>query len=96
MTALPAYRTVSVRRSEFPAGRRVLILSDIHGHAEALRKVLRRAAFSPEDTLAWLRTIHAVYERYAIARCVWNYKELDFGLSDARLDGVREELLTLL
>ena len=51
---------------------------------------------SPEDTLAWLRTIHAVYERYAIARCVWNYKELDFGLSDVRLDGVREELLTLL
>ena len=51
MTALPAYRTVSVRRAELPAGRRVLILSDIHGHAEALKKALRRAAFSREDTL---------------------------------------------
>ena len=51
MTALPSFRTVSVVRAELPAGRRVLILSDIHGHADALRKVLRRAAFSPEDTL---------------------------------------------
>lgn len=51
MTVLPAYRTVSVRRAELPAGRRVLILSDIHGHAEALKKALRRAAFSREDTL---------------------------------------------
>ena len=51
MTDLPSYQKVRVVRAELPPGKRVLILSDIHGHAEALRKVLRRAAFSPDDTL---------------------------------------------
>ena len=51
MTDLPSYQKVRVVRAELPPGRRVLILSDIHGHAEALRKVLRRAAFFPDDTL---------------------------------------------
>ena len=50
MTGLPAYQTVRVIRADLQKGR-TLILSDIHGHAEALKKVLRRAAFSPEDTL---------------------------------------------
>ncbi len=51
---------------------------------------------SPEDTLQWFKTIHTVFERHGIARCVWNYKEMDFGLTDARLDGIREELLRYL
>ncbi|MBR6761206.1 MAG: cellulase family glycosylhydrolase [Oscillospiraceae bacterium] len=51
---------------------------------------------SPEDTLKWFQTIHTVFERHNIARCAWNYKEMDFGLSDARLDGIREELLRYL
>lgn len=48
---------------------------------------------SPEDTLKWFQTIHSVFETYKIARCAWNYKALDFGLSDSRLDNVREEIL---
>lgn len=51
---------------------------------------------SPEDTLEWFRSIHTVFEKYGIARCVWSYKEMDFGLSDSRLDGVREQILQLL
>ena len=51
---------------------------------------------SPEDTVSWFRTINSVFEKYGIARCAWSYKEMDFGLSDKRLDGVREELLKYL
>ena len=51
MTGLPSYQTVSLVRTELPAGWRTLILSDIHGHAAALQKALRRAKFSPDDTL---------------------------------------------
>ncbi len=48
---------------------------------------------SPEDTLRWVKTIHAVFERHGISRALWSYRQMDFGLCDARLDGVRSELL---
>ncbi len=51
MTALLPCQTVRVVRADFPAGQRVLILSDVHGHDTALRRVLRRAAFSRADSL---------------------------------------------
>ena len=51
---------------------------------------------TPEDTVNWYRTIHEVLEKYQISRAAWNYKEMDFGLSDARMDGVRQELLRFL
>lgn len=35
-------------------------------------------------------------EAHNIPRAAWSYKEMDFGLSDARMDGVREELLKYL
>ncbi|MDE6658382.1 MAG: cellulase family glycosylhydrolase, partial [Oscillospiraceae bacterium] len=47
----------------------------------------------PEDILKWFQVIHNVFEKYKIARCAWSYKELDFGLSNPRLDGIREEIL---
>ena len=47
----------------------------------------------PEDMLKWYKAIHRVFDNYGIARSAWSYKEMDFGLSDARLDGVRDELL---
>ena len=50
----------------------------------------------PEEALLWFRTIHQVLEKHGIARCVWSYKEMDFGLSDKRMDDVRNELLTLM
>lgn len=51
---------------------------------------------SPTDTLKWYRTLHRVLEEYGIARSAWSYKEMDFGLSDQRLDDIREELLQYL
>lgn len=50
----------------------------------------------PEDTVKWFRQIHDTFEKYGISRAAWSYKEMDFGLSDPRLDGVRKELIQLL
>ena len=50
----------------------------------------------PENTLKWYRQIHAAFEKYGISRCAWSYKQMDFGLSDPRMDGVRQELIRLL
>lgn len=46
-----------------------------------------------EDVIAWYRDINTILEKYDIARCTWNYKEKDFGISDKRFDSVRNELL---
>ena len=51
---------------------------------------------TPEDTVKWFKTINAVFEKHEIARSVWSYRQMNFGLSDARLDGVRKELLRYL
>ena len=51
---------------------------------------------SPEDTVKWFRCIHEAFEKYGIARSAWSYKQMDFGLSDPRLDAVRSQLLPLL
>lgn len=46
-----------------------------------------------DDTITWFKDIHKVFEKYQIRRCIWNYKEKDFGISDKRFDNVRTELL---
>ena len=51
---------------------------------------------TPEDTVRWFKTIHTVFERHEIARSAWSYRQMNFGLSDARLDGVRDELIRYL
>ncbi|MCR5093208.1 MAG: glycoside hydrolase family 5 protein [Lachnospiraceae bacterium] len=51
---------------------------------------------SPEETLAWYRVINRVFEKHGIGRSAWSYKQMDFGLSDARMDGVRDELIKVL
>ncbi len=50
----------------------------------------------PEEAVKWFRDLHAVFEKHGIARSLWSYKEMDFGLKDRRMDGVRQELLSLL
>ena len=50
----------------------------------------------PEDALEWFRRIHDAFERHGIARCAWSYRQMDFGLSDERLDCIRDRLLPLL
>lgn len=47
---------------------------------------------SSKDTLKWFKMINTIFEKYDISRCVWSYKEMDFGISDNRLDDVRNEL----
>ena len=49
----------------------------------------------PEEALPWFRDLLAVFARHGIACCLWSYKEMDFGLSDTRMDAVRDELLKL-
>ncbi|MCR4896017.1 MAG: glycoside hydrolase family 5 protein [Lachnospiraceae bacterium] len=51
---------------------------------------------SPEETVRWYRFISECFNKYKIGRAAWNYRQMDFGLSDDRLAGVREELLKLL
>ena len=51
---------------------------------------------SPEDTIKWYRTINAVFRKHDIGRAAWNYKAMDFGLSDDRLKDVHDELIKLL
>ena len=48
---------------------------------------------SPEDTLKWYKAINRVFEKYSISRSAWSFRGMDFGLSEPRLDSVREELL---
>ena len=50
----------------------------------------------PEQALAWYRAIHEAFETYGIGRAAWSYRQMDFGLSDPRMDGVRPELLRYL
>ena len=56
--------------------------------------VIDRAA--PEDALVWFRAIHTAFERYGIGRAAWSYRQMDFGLSDVRMDAVRPELIRCL
>lgn len=53
--------------------------------------VIDRAA--PEDTLAWYKMINTAFEKYGIGRAAWSFRRMDFGLSDERMDKVRDELL---
>ena len=49
-----------------------------------------------EDVLRWYRDISSAFNELGIGRAAWSYKEVDFGLSDGRLDGVMDELAKLL
>ncbi|MBR1476588.1 MAG: cellulase family glycosylhydrolase [Lachnospiraceae bacterium] len=51
---------------------------------------------SPEDTINWYSVIHKVLDKHNISRSAWSYKEMDFGISDERMNRVRSELLRLL
>ncbi len=47
----------------------------------------------PGDILKWYKAINEAFEYYGIGRATWSYKSMNFGLADARLDAVREEIL---
>lgn len=50
----------------------------------------------PADALKWFKAINAAFDRLDISRAVWSYKEMNFGLADDRMDGVRSELIRYL
>ena len=50
----------------------------------------------PQDALKWYSLIGSCFAKHNIGRAAWSYKKMDFGLSDDRMDPVREELLKLL
>ena len=45
--------------------------------------------------LHWLRDIHSVFKKHGIGHALWNYKEKDFGLVDARFASIREEFIKI-
>lgn len=51
---------------------------------------------APEEALKWFRAINAVLDRHGVARCVWSYRQMDFGVGDPRWDALRDELLKYL
>ena len=48
------------------------------------------------DTIAWYKYVSEIFNRNGIGRAAWSFKQMDFGLSDARFDEVRSELLKYL
>lgn len=51
---------------------------------------------SPDEALEWYKVINRVFEHHGISRAAWSYKEMDFGIADARMDEVRKELTACL
>lgn len=47
----------------------------------------------PEYALEWFKMINAAFTEYGIGRAAWSFRRMDFGIEDARMDGVREKLL---
>ena len=41
----------TVRHVSLPKGRRVIAISDIHGHPDHLRRLLKQIDYTPDDTL---------------------------------------------
>ena len=101
-----AYRDISPRYTYAECGASAAWFEDFL--APALEKAAREGTelycgeygvidvVPPEEAVKWFRDLHTVFEKHGIARSLWSYKEMDFGLQDRRMDGVRGELLDLL
>ncbi|MBQ5443885.1 MAG: hypothetical protein IIU29_01750, partial [Erysipelotrichaceae bacterium] len=50
----------------------------------------------PEETLKWFFCIGKTFKKYGIGRCLWSYKEMDFGLTENHYDKIRTEILELI
>ena len=51
MDAVQKMMTTTIRRETIPDGRRILMISDLHGHAEGLKTLLKQAGFGRNDVL---------------------------------------------
>ena len=50
----------------------------------------------PQDSLNWYKDICTALDNFGFGRAAWSYKEMDYGISDAHMDSVRDELLKYL
>ena len=50
----------------------------------------------PEEALKWFSLISRSFDKYGIGRCLWSYKEMDFGFIDPHYDRIRKEILELI
>ena len=48
-----------------------------------------------EDTLRWFEDVDGVFRRFGIGCAVWNYKLMDFGLTDSHYAPILERILAL-
>ena len=46
--------------------------------------------------LKWYEMISESFNKYGIGRAAWSYREMNFGLTDDRLEGVRDKIIKLL
>ena len=60
----------TVQRLSLPDHRRILMLSDPHGHADGLRAILNKADFSQNDVLILLGD-YLERAPKALKRCGW-------------------------
>lgn len=48
-----------------------------------------------QDALRWFKDVDEVFRKYEVGCSVWSYKQMDFGITDAHYDEVRDELIAL-
>lgn len=46
-----------------------------------------------ESTLIWYQHINSVLNKYGIGHAIWSYKEMSFGISDAGMDSICDEII---
>ena len=51
---------------------------------------------NPKDVVLWYKYINETFEYYGLGRAAWSYKSMNFGLSDAWLEEVRDQVIALL
>lgn len=49
-----------------------------------------------QSTVNWYKAINAVFEQSGIGRAAWTYKGMNFGISDARMEPIRDKIIKLL
>lgn len=50
----------------------------------------------PEEAILWYEDFHKALKKFGIGSAAWSYRRMDFGLSDSRMDGVRDRILDLI
>ena len=49
-----------------------------------------------EDAVRWIKDIHATFHKYGIGSALWNYKGLNYGISDLQNVKIKDALREVL